>query len=263
MNILVTNILLPSAGIAALVLLGVNLMGMPPRHRTPWTGRGGARRATSIRGMLAGLPRDAADSPGAFCAQLTASLANRFQHGYGRYTIWSNYACWLGGLLLPEIREIHTTPALLRHSQTALCGQIAQAFVDIATRAGVRARIVSLDGHVVAEAYYDHQWRGFDPDYNVVYRAASEDGAENEDGRLVSVEQLADSPLLARQAYQRHRLPRGNDEVLEILARRRLRYLPAGAHAVPRIALLQRVLTWVKWLLPVALALCWWTGGLL
>lgn len=234
------NLVSLGLGIVSLLLLAINAVGLlrrPSRKSAVY----------SVRQLLAALPAAEAGQVEPFCEKLAQLLAERFDHGYGRYTPWSNYVCWLAGLAVPRLADIQNTELLLRYSEQALCSQVAQAFVDVAGRRAVRARLAALPGHVVAEAYYDGSWHGFDADYGVVYADPT--------GRIMAVDDLLASPSLASGIYAGHRLPRDNREVLEIFARGNVTYLPVAAHAVPRIAYLQRVAEWTKWLLPLALLL--------
>lgn len=237
------NVWAAGTAAAGLGLVCVNLAGLLRMRR-----RGGpdsVRLARTMAELLARLSPGCQDDPPRFCRELTRALAARFQHGPGRHDVWSNYLCWLAGRVVPRLAEIHNTSALLWTSDQALCSQIAQAFVDVSHRAGLTARIVGLDGHVVAELHGAGRWHGADPDYGIVFGLPGR--------KIVSVAELAESPELAAQVYASHRLPRGSDEVLAILARNQLTYLPAGASGVPRLARLQRWSEWGKWLLPAAL----------
>ena len=72
------------------------------------------------------------------------------------------------------------------------CDDAATNFMVLALRAGLRSRVWTLGGHVVAEAFYDDSWHMFDGDAEVYYLG--------DDGRTIaSVEQLADQPDLIRR----------------------------------------------------------------
>jgi hypothetical protein len=139
---------------------------------------------------------------------------------------------------------------LFRYCRQALCHQMAQAMVDIATHAGVCARVVGLDGHVVVEAYYDDDWHGFDPHYGVVFRHGS---------RVLSVAELATLPRVAADVYSEHRLAYDSDEVLGILARQQITPMEPGCHLSPGTARLQRLAQGLKWWIPLlAMAIAAW-----
>ncbi|MCO6458216.1 MAG: hypothetical protein J5I93_23165 [Pirellulaceae bacterium] len=243
------NVWAAGTAAAGLGLLCVNLAGLlrtrrPARRGNP-RGQDLVHSARTIGQLLACLPPGCQADPPRFCRELTRALAARFEHGSGRHDVWSNYLCWLAGRFVPRLAEIHLTSALLWTSDRALCSQIAQAFVDACQRAGLIARLVGLDGHVVAELQYAGGWHGADPDYGIVFGLPGRE--------IVSVAALAETPDLAAQVYASHRLPRGSEEVLAILDRRQPTYLPAGASGVPRLARLQRWAEWGKWLLPATL----------
>jgi hypothetical protein len=207
-----------------------------------------------MKRFTADLPEAAPGEEEVFLLALSKGLAARFHHGPGRFTICSNFVFCLAGTVIGRLRTVENTEHLFRYCRQSLCHQIAQAMVDLATRQGIEARVVALDGHVVAEGRYGGAWHGFDPDYGVAYR----DG-----GRILSVEELADSPEAARRVYRDHRFEKSSDEVLEILRRKRITALPSGEHLSPATARWQRRLHPLKWLVPllglaVGLAMLLW-----
>src|SRR5947199_348565 len=103
----------------------------------------------------AALPSPAAGER-AYCIALCRALGERFAHGAGRFTFATSWPAWALSLVYPVSGVIEDPDDLFRYSDRALCDQIAQAFVQIATRAGLRARLVQVGGaHVVAEAHYE------------------------------------------------------------------------------------------------------------
>jgi hypothetical protein len=68
------------------------------------------------------------------------------------------------------------------------CGHVAGAYKVIAEAAGFEARIWGLNGHVVPEIRVDGEWRMYDPDLGVYYKAAG--------GRVAGVEDLEANPAL-------------------------------------------------------------------
>lgn len=201
----------------------------------------GKGNVKSLRRFVALLPPIVPGSEEVFFIALNRQLADRFHHGKGRFSIWSNWLFWLTAPCCRRLELIENTAHLFRYSREALCHQIAQAFVDVTTLFGYKARVVALDGHVVAEAFYDDLWHGFDPDYGVAFRSG---------GRILSVRQLTTAPEIAAGVYSRHRLAKSSDGVLAILRRNYVTPLPPGKHLSPRTAKIQRWLHWLRWGLP-------------
>ena len=87
--------------------------------------------------------------------------------------------------------EMHDPVRLLNVYGYGFCDDVANSFRMLARKAGVPARIWSLSGHVVAEAFYDGDWRMFDADGEVFYRAANDE--------IASVKRLSrDAELIRR-----------------------------------------------------------------
>ena len=219
------NVLLIGSGL----LLAANLAGM-------------LRRRPGLEAFAGRLPAVNDAGHEAFFTTLSERLTARFGQGAAFHGPFSNWLLWLARLGPLRYAAIELTEDLFRYAATAQCHQIAQAFVDVATRKGQMARVVGLDGHVIAEAFYDDRWHAFDPDYGVILRR---------EGQIMTIEELITSPTLADELYRGNRVGK-NDLILPILARGRIvRSLP-GEHLSPRTARWQRRMNVLKWLLPAA-----------
>ncbi|MCB9896574.1 MAG: transglutaminase domain-containing protein [Planctomycetes bacterium] len=113
---------------------------------------------------LAGLP------PAQAAERLWTHLAARWQHADPPHA---------GDVLHDPVR-------LLEVWGYGWCDDVAQAFVVLARRAGLEARLWALAGHVVPEIAFDGGWHMYDPDGGVLYRG--------DDGRVLSVVDLAEHP---------------------------------------------------------------------
>ena len=88
--------------------------------------------------------------------------------------------------------EMHDPVRFFNVYGYGFCDDAATNFMVLAKKANVRSRVWTLEGHVVAEAFYNQAWHMFDADAEVYYL--------NEDRRTIaSVEQLADNPALIRR----------------------------------------------------------------
>ena len=135
---------------------------------------------------------------------LYETVADRFTHGdTAHYTIFSN---WLLGALgyLNEIYSLIQDPdALLALGHSVLCSQSSYVLIRLAGKAGITARFVILEGHVIMEAWYEEGWHAYDVDMEAVPRDAY--------GTVPSAHDLSLNSPLVRQTYVRS----GNAEVVE------------------------------------------------
>lgn len=252
-------------------LLGLNAAGgvaaafrtrasMPDRRPSRAFAGGSAIRMSRARRMfLSSIACDPVRSPERFCVALSHALTRRFEHGLGRYSLCSNYLCLflaqgkrLQELLpqlgrLAELATIFDTDELLRHSPEAFCDQIARAFAELGSSAGLRTRVIPLGGHVVAEAYYDGAWHMFDPDYDVI---PSRNG-------VVGVGELAADPELATSAYRSNRIGNDGGAVIAMLARLNPAHVSGVDPRAGRRRRMQGVARMGKWIVPAGvLAYC-------
>jgi hypothetical protein len=120
-------------------------------------------------------------------------VIERFTHSRAKHTLFSNWILWLAGQIHPTLGNVWDVESMLAKGHSLTCSQSSYVLLQAALKAGIRARHVGLNGHVVMEAWYDNEWHMYDPDAEVV--------PLNADGRVVSVEELAKSPELLDQYY--------------------------------------------------------------
>lgn len=84
--------------------------------------------------------------------------------------------------------EMHDPVKLVGVYGYGFCDDAAQVTEQLARRAGLRARVWELDGHVVSEIYFDGRWHIVDADMEKTYA--------HPDGYLAGVEDLAADPSL-------------------------------------------------------------------
>lgn len=102
--------------------------------------------------------------------------------------------------------EMHDPVRYLNVYGYGLCDDLATNFAVLARVAGLRARVWGLNGHVVAEAYFDGGWHMFDADGEVYY-------LDDDNETIASVETLQRRPDLLR----RYRSPiKDADELVRI-----------------------------------------------
>ena len=82
--------------------------------------------------------------------------------------------------------EVHDPVKFINVYGYGFCDDAAQNFAALCEAAGLRARVWGLNGHVVAESYYDGAWHMFDVDMGCYFRGAG--------GRILGVEDLAKDP---------------------------------------------------------------------
>ena len=85
-------------------------------------------------------------------------------------------------------KEMHDPVKLIGVYGYGYCDDSARAIEQLATRAGLRARVWELHGHVVSEIYFDGRWHLLDADKERTY--------DHPNGYLAGVEDLAADPSL-------------------------------------------------------------------
>jgi hypothetical protein len=217
--------------------------------RTPCLDALFAEAQARAGGRLASLPPDRA------MAILHDVSAERFTHGnestYGFFGNWTLRA-------LAPLKEdgrffINDADMVLRYGHSALCDEVAFVLAELAGRAGIPARLVQLEGHVLMEAGYDGGWHAYDPDMEVVVRDGS--------GPVLGVETLAREVDRVRDAYASRGGAGYGDLMAEIFASRednRIILLgtphesaAAGLHARP--GKVERIGRHARFAIPVAL----------
>lgn len=71
------------------------------------------------------------------------------------------------------------------------CNNFSISFVTLSTIAGLQSRVVFLDGHVVAEVFYNNKWHMFDADGGCIYRTMK--------GEIASVDDIFNDPSVIPQ----------------------------------------------------------------
>lgn len=168
-------------------------------------------------------------------------VAERFTHGdRTRHTLWGNWILWSMARIHPKFGPIRKPDILLRRGHAALCSEVSHTLVSLAEMEGVQARLMYLNGHVVAEAYYDESWHMYDADFEVV--------APGKDGSIMSVAQLESSPETVRMVYLEHAGPELVEEIVSFFVTtedNRVTILSA------RLELLESIAEVFKFIIPV------------
>ena len=86
-------------------------------------------------------------------------------------------------VLPPDETELHDPVKYFCVYGYGICDDHAKLFVRLLRKAGIKARFWVLEGHVVAEAYYDNSWRMFDADIRKYYTLPGEN-------RILSVKEI-------------------------------------------------------------------------
>lgn len=137
------------------------------------------------------------------------TVADRFTNGdRAKYSPLSNWFLWALGAVDPLRRDIQAPDVLLRNGHSALCGDVSYVLIRLAEKAGIPARHVHLEGHILMEAWYAEGWRAYDPDLEVVVQDGS--------GAVYSVERLIQEPSLLREAYSHRGDPAYTDVVVAL-----------------------------------------------
>ena len=154
-----------------------------------------------------------------------------------------NWLAYCTGLVHPDL-ALTQDPERLARGGIGLCSDAVIVLLAVARRAGYEAQMVDLGGHLVARVAHDgREWLA-DPDFGVVFPGTLAE-LEQPD-RLAQVE----AALLAAG----HSPRRVAQHVAALGSAEDNRILPAGVLS-PRLALAERALDVLAWLLPLLLAL--------
>jgi hypothetical protein len=69
-----------------------------------------------------------------------------------------------------EVLNTLLEPYLIFNAGGGICHQSAIAMVELARKTGLKARVIGLERHGVAEIYYDNAWHLFDADMGVIFK---------------------------------------------------------------------------------------------
>ncbi|MGQ9848322.1 MAG: hypothetical protein ACUVQP_12600 [Bacteroidales bacterium] len=75
----------------------------------------------------------------------------------------------------------------------AICGRQSEIFSQILFNAGFPARIISLNGHLVSEVYYNNAWHLFDTDRKTFFK---------KDNEILSYKKLVQNPKMFKKAVK-------------------------------------------------------------
>ncbi|MGA7105484.1 MAG: hypothetical protein WBX49_09095 [Candidatus Deferrimicrobiaceae bacterium] len=140
---------------------------------------------------------------------LYETVSDRFTHGdRAVYSPFSNWVMWTLGHVNRRYLDIQDPDVLLRNGHSALCGDVSYVLIRLASKAGIPARHVLLNGHIVMEAWYTGGWHAYDPDLEV---AVKDPG-----GIVLGAEALFGNPDLLRQAYAGRGSPAFLDNLVSI-----------------------------------------------
>lgn len=103
-------------------------------------------------------------------------------------------------------------PVWLIENQLAHCGQVNRLVVDGLNLIGIKSRLIQLNNHVAAEAYFDGKWRFLDADILSFGEFVMKDGEIVSTMEIVNNPELlnATNPLLENTFYPDPRLT-GNE----------------------------------------------------
>lgn len=88
--------------------------------------------------------------------------------------------------------EVHDPIKFINVYGYGFCDDSAANFSVLCRLTGINARSYALDGHVVAEAFFENEWHMFDPDHQVYYR--------RKDGKVAGAADLEKNPTLITDA---------------------------------------------------------------
>jgi hypothetical protein len=126
--------------------------------------------------------------------------------------LWRFTSSWVVLGIPPARNQQPCDPLKLFNSlEYALCGGINGALANLFSLAGLKSRVYNLQGHVVAEVFYQQAWHMFDADRNVFF--------SGDKGKIVSVEYISKHPEIIKTQKERIRNWAGFDFSYKMLQR--------------------------------------------
>ena len=177
-------------------------------------------------------------------------VRRRFDACLSRFTWQQNWIARLIGIVLPG-HDPHTGYDLLAFSDCGLCSQVSEVLVLALTRLGVRARLISMPGHVVAEVFWDDAFHVVDPHFDYFPDdfgpSAAEMAADLVDTRARYARLLPERTVLVTvDSFRQFGAGAGTVR-------------PEGTVSSPRLGALHRASAYAKWIVPLLLLF----GGIL
>lgn len=161
---------------------------------------------------------------------------------YNKIKLWENWMLWLAGTLFNRHFFKSQDPDFLWKRGGGHCSQASIIFVAKGKDLGLKTRLIGLSGHVVAEVYLPEKgWRVVDPDMGIFWNHDLDSFGVNPSEEQVRNELLAlgYSEKLSRRFSQVYVSQENNFR----------KEYPSS----PNRFLLEKVLDWAKWLLPLGL----------
>jgi hypothetical protein len=126
--------------------------------------------------------------------------------------LWKFTSSWAVLGIPPARNQQPCDPLKLFNSlEYALCGGTNGALANLFSLAGLKSRVYNLQGHVVAEVFYQQAWHMFDADRNVFFTG--------EKGEIASVEYISKHPEIIEGQKERIRNWGGFDFSYKVLQR--------------------------------------------
>jgi hypothetical protein len=87
-----------------------------------------------------------------------------------------------------QSKLLHQPARFLQSFGAGQCDDASSVLCALAIKAGLKARLYHLNGHIVAELFYDNAWHMFDANNGIVIK--------NEQGKILSVKEIEDDPSI-------------------------------------------------------------------
>ncbi len=172
-------------------------------------------------------------------------VSKRFVHYmYPHYTFLQNPFLYMVDLIIPQkpYNNMSLADEKLKYSMGGSCGDAATVFTEIYRKLGFKARLVGLNGHVVAEAVVNGKSWFVD--------ANMEAYSKN------SIEEMINNPVLIDKAYSHRKKYVVNDYKPMFFTDNVYFDYDAVPSDSPRIYKVQEFLSWFKWFVyPIVLLL--------
>jgi hypothetical protein len=157
-----------------------------------------------------------------------------------RITIYENWMMWLAGKIYPPAGRTQDAELLVKGG-AGNCSERTQVLMDIFKLNGLNCRIISLNGHIAQQVFFNGRWMVTDADYGLVYKGDMQQ-MESEAGLAYADSVLAVSGFNAdmRNKYL-YFWKTGNDNGLS----------PVNKVSSTRLFQAEKTTQWLKWIIPL------------
>ncbi len=236
--------------VISLLLFAVNITGIftHPEMSTP-----ASREKKGIAGydhtlypkelLLKMLSKNSDTTAGGFADSATRTVYYGMFHSEDRrISFFENWLMWIAGKFYPAISKTQDGLLLVKGG-AGNCSERTQVLMDIFNRNGLDTKLISLNGHVTLEVFFNGRWKVTDPDFGLIY--------EGDAAQLTTASglQFADS-VLTRNGFGEE-LRKKYIDCLKTTSDNII--LPVNTVSSTRLFYAEKIAHWFCWLIPAVM----------